>query len=156
MNNIIEIELNNNKDYKNKFNQNRISKELNNYILNEIKSINLTDRIILEIETKFKITEEEKENLVKMIKLSFNDELKELKILEKVSFNKSLILIGLGIMSLIIYYLLLNMIFISEFILIIGWLFIWEAIYELLFSKIKNKISQIRRNQLIHSKIIFK
>ena len=46
MNNIIEIELNNKNDYKNTFNNNRISKELKNYILNEMKSTNLKNKTI--------------------------------------------------------------------------------------------------------------
>lgn len=156
MNNIIQIELNNKKDYINKFNNNRISKELHNYILNEIKSINLKDKITLEIQSKFEIKEEEQKNLVKMIKLTYKDDLDELKLYEKKQMKRAIFLMLIGIIILLTYYLSNNLFFVSEFILIIGWLIIWESANVLLFSKNDNKVKQKRRKQLIHSNIIFR
>ena len=156
MNNIIDIELNNKSDYKNKFNNNRISNELNTYILNEVKALTLKDKIILEMDNKVKLSEEEQTELVKMIKLSFKDDLDELKIYERRLLNQSLILLIIGVILLLAYYFAINVFFVSEFILIIGWLFIWEAGDLFLFTRRENQIKQIRREQLIHSKIIFK
>lgn len=45
MKNIIEITLNEKEDYLNKFNHKRISKDLNDYILEECRRIDLNDSI---------------------------------------------------------------------------------------------------------------
>ena len=127
MNNIIEIELHNKEDYKNKFNNNRISEELDKYILNEIKTSKLNDKITIEIASKFELKLEEQKELVKMIKLSYKDDLDELKLYEKIEIRKALILLCIGIIILLAYYLSNNIFFFSEFILIIGWLIIWES-----------------------------
>ena len=156
MNNIIEIELNNKNDYKNKFNNNRISEELNTYISNEVKALNLDDKITLEIDNKIKLNENEQKELVKMIKLSYKEDLDELKIYERRLNNQSLLLLGIGIMILLAYYFAINILFVSEFTLIIGWLFIWEAGDLFLFTRRENKMKQERRKQIIHSKILFK
>ena len=156
MNYIIEVELNNKTDYKNKFNNNRISEELDKYILNETKSVKLNDKIIIEIDNKIELTEEEKKELIKMIKLSYKDDLKELIIYEKRTIKYSLILLLIGSIILLAYYLFNNIFFISEFILIIGWLLIWESADIFLFSRIENRMKQIKRKQLIHSNIIFR
>lgn len=156
MNNIIEIELNNKKDYKNKYNDNRISEELKNYILNETKTIELKDRITIEIDTKFEFLEIEQRDLIKMIKLSYKDDLDELIIYERKLNYQSLILLGIGAIILLFYYLSNNLFFVSEFILIIGWLFIWEAADIFLFIRRKNILKQIKRKQLIKSNILFK
>ncbi|MBQ3021626.1 MAG: hypothetical protein IJD92_05345 [Bacilli bacterium] len=155
-NNIIEIELNNKKDYKNKFNNNRISEELDRYILNETKSVKLKDRITIEIQPKFELTEDEERDLIKMIRLSYKDDLDELKIYEKLLIQQSIKILILGLIILLVYYLSNNLFFISEFILIIGWLLIWEAADIILFSRTENKIKQTRRKQLIHCNIVFK
>ena len=49
MNHIINIELNKKEDYINKFNNKRISSDLDSYILNEIKTVKLIDKITIEI-----------------------------------------------------------------------------------------------------------
>lgn len=156
MNNIVNIELNNRKDYINKYNKKRISSDLDMYILNETKTVGLKDKIVIEIETKLNLTKEEQKELVAMIKLSYKDDLDELKIYEKKILEKAFILLAIGVVILIAYYLSNNLFFVSEFILIVGWLFIWEAFNGFIFSKTDNIIKQIRRKQLIHSKILFK
>lgn len=156
MNHIINIELNKKEDYINKFNNKRISQDLNNYILEEIKTVELNNKITIEIDPKFKITEEEQKELVSMIKLSYKDDLEELLIYEKKIITKALILLAIGIIILVAYYLLNNVFFLGEFILIIGWLMIWEAADGLIFSRTENRVKQTRRNQLIHSNIYFR
>ena len=156
MNHIINIELNKKEDYINKFNNKRISQDLNNYILEEVKTVELNNKITIEIDPKFKMTEEEQKELVSMIKLSYKDYLEELLIYEKKIITKALILLAIGIIILVAYYLLNNAFFFGEFILIIGWLMIWEAADGLIFSRKENRVKQTRRNQLIHSNIYFR
>lgn len=156
MNHIINIELNKKEDYINKFNNKRISADLDNYILNETKTVKLTDKITIEIDSKSKLTEEEQKNLVSMIKLSYKDDLDELLIYEKKIISKAIILMLIGVIILLAYYLSNNLFFVSEFILIIGWLMIWEAADGLIFSRTDNRMKQTRRKQLIHSNIYFR
>ena len=59
MNHIINIELNKKEDYINKFNNKRISQDLNNYILEEIKTVELNNKITIEINHNFKMNNEE-------------------------------------------------------------------------------------------------
>ena len=47
MNHIINIELNKKEDYINKFNNKRISQDLNNYILEEVKTVELNNKITI-------------------------------------------------------------------------------------------------------------
>lgn len=156
MNHIINIEINKKEDYINKFNNKRISADLDNYILNEVKTVKLTDKITIEIDSKSKLTEEERKNLVSMIKLSYKDDLDELLIYEKKIISKAIILMLIGVIILLAYYLSNNLFFVSEFILIIGWLMIWEAADGLIFSRTDNRMKQTRRKQLIHSNIYFR
>lgn len=156
MNHIINIELNSKEDYINKFNNKRISSDLDSYILNEIKTVKLTDKITIEINSNFDLTKEEQKELVSMIKLSYKDDLDELLLYEKKIMSKAIILLIIGIIILLIYYLSNNLFFISEFILIIGWLMIWEAANGLIFSRTENRIKQVRRKQLIHSHMYFR
>ena len=156
MNHIINIELNKKEDYINKFNNKRISADLDNYILNEAKTVKLTDKITIEIDSKFKLTEEEQKELVAMIKLSYKDDLDELLMYEKKIKSKAIILMLIGVIILLAYYLSNNLFFVSEFILIIGWLMIWEAADGLIFSRTENRVKQTRRRQLMYSHIYFR
>ena len=156
MNHIINIELNKKEDYINKFNNKRISLDLDNYILNEAKTVKLTDKITIEIDSKFKLTEEEQKDLISMIKLSYKEDLDELLMYEKKIMSKAIILMLIGVIILLAYYLSNNLFFVSEFILIIGWLMIWEAADGLIFSRTENRVKQTRRRQLIHSNIYFR
>ena len=85
MNHIINIELNKKEDYINKFNNKRISADLDNYILNEAKTVKLTDKITIEIYSKFELTEEEQKDLVSIIRVSYKDDWDELLIYDNLS-----------------------------------------------------------------------
>ena len=156
MNNKISICLNEKKDYINKFNQNRISQELYEYIINEAKTISLKGKINIEIKiNQFTLTDLEKEQLSKIIKLTFEDDINDLIYFDNKLILKDLILLLIGIIITFICFLFKNLPPISEIILILGWLMIWEALDKLLFSRTENKIKIIRRKQLIKSKITF-
>ena len=156
MNNKISICLNEKKDYINKFNQNRISQELYEYIINEAKTISLKGKINIEIKiNQFTLTDLEKEQLSKIIKLTFEDDINDLMYFDNKLILKDLILLLIGIIITFICFLFKNLPPISEIILILGWLMIWEALDKLLFSRTENKIKIIRRKQLIKSKITF-
>ena len=151
--NIIEIELKNKVDYKNKFNSERISTEMKDYILNEIKTINLKSKIKIIITCKEKLTLHDKEELNKLIKKTFKDDLYDIEIEYKIKIKNACIIMLIGIILLLGYYLINNTFFISEYILIIGWLLIWESAALFLFDSGKIKIKEIRVEQLINSEV---
>jgi len=155
MKNIIEITLNNKKEYLNKYNNNRISKELNDYILEECKTIELNNDIELHIDVKFKINDNEKHKLLDMIRENYGSSIREIEILLKKIYLLNILMILSGTVFLMFYFISSNIPVISEFILIIGWILIWEGIYNILYQSFKNAINIKRRKKLTNCKIIF-
>lgn len=151
--NKIEVELKDKKDFVNKYNNNRISNELYNYIKEESKLINLKEKININIKTNFKMTDKEKELLALNIKKTSQEELNDMEYIENKILLKELLLLGLGITVIFFFYLLRSNQFISEIILIVGWLIIWEALDRLLFTRTKNKLAIKRLKQIIKSDI---
>ncbi len=90
-----------------------------------------------------------------MIKLSIADDIKELEMILKKYFIQDIILLALGIAALIIYISIKNLSVLSEVVLIIGWVFIWESIYNIFFSRTEIKYKIRKRKQLLKSDIIF-
>lgn len=155
MNNILQITLKNKKDYINSFNNDRISRDLNDYILEESKTFNIKKKIEIRIKPEFEMTEEEKNKLVDMIRLSYNDDVKEISYLIKKLIARNIFMFLLGLFILILYYFESNLPIMSEVILIIGWVLIWETIYNLFFAGLKNSTIKKRRLQLVNSNISF-
>lgn len=155
MNNILQITLKNKKDYINSFNNDRISRDLNDYILEESKTFNIKKKIEIRIKPEFEMTEEEKNKLVDMIRLSYNDDVKEISYLIKKLITRNIFMFLLGLFILILYYFESNLPIMSEVILIIGWVLIWETIYNLFFAGLKNSTIKKRRLQLVNSNISF-
>ena len=153
--NIIKINLKNKDDYRNEFNSSKLSFSLNNYILDEAKSINIKQKIEFVIKTDFEMTEEEKEELVTMIRSNFGTDIGELLTLSKHENLMNLGILLVGFIIIILYLFLLKEKLISELASIIGCVFIWKAICNLLFKGVENKLKIIRRKQIISGKIIF-
>lgn len=156
MNNKIEINLNDKESYINKFNNNRISSELFEYILEEIKTINIKDKLEINIYTNsLDLTDKEKEKLACMIKDTYQEDFNDLIYIDNILTFKELIMLLIGVLIIIIYVLFNDYQVISEIILIIGWLIIGEALERLFFSKTEAKYKIKRRKQIIKSKINF-
>ena len=91
LDNKIEVLLHDRDDYVNIFNNDRISSDLDDYILNETKTIGLKEHIIIEIKSEFDMSDDEKNKLRDMIKLSFYDDIIELNVFEKTLLKKNII-----------------------------------------------------------------
>lgn len=156
LDNKIEVFLHDRDDYVNIFNNDRISSDLDDYILNETKTIGLKEHIIIEIKSEFDMSDDEKNKLRDMIKLSFYDDIIELNVFEKNLLKKNIIFMIIGVLFILMYFLFNNFIIINELLLIIGWLFVSESIYALIFGSSDNNIKIIKRKQLVNSDIIFK
>lgn len=156
LDNKIEVLLHDRDDYVNIFNNDRISSDLDDYILNETKTIGLKEHIIIEIKSEFDMSDDEKNKLRDMIKLSFYDDIIELNVFEKTLLKKNIIFMIIGVLFILMYFLFNEFIIINELLLIIGWLFVSESIYALIFGRSDNNIKILKRKQLVNSDIFFK
>lgn len=154
---VIEISFDEKDDYINQFNQQKLSSDLSNYILEECRGKSLSNRITLNMKIKFKITEIEKEELVRMIHGNYKTDLEEYIIILKHSSLKKFIvfLIGIALIYLAYFNSIISSEVIKEIILIIGWVAIWEAAYTWFFESSRNKIRKKRLKQLAKCRVNF-
>ena len=154
---IIEISFDEKDDYINQFNETKLSNNLSNYILEECRGKSLSNRITLNIKANFKISNKEKEEFIKMIHENYKDDLKEYTLILKHSNLKKAIIFFIGIILIYLSYFkeISSNEVISEVILIIGWVAIWEAAYTWFFESDKNRIKAKRLKQLAKCKINF-
>ena len=130
----VNIKLESLEEAKNKFNENILNDELDNYIVTASKHILPKERIILNIHSNSKI---EKENIKSLIHNHYQKKVKQLNKIDKYDDYFRLILLLLGIILIIISEQLT--LFLSELFLIAGWVVIWEMVYDILFTGIKRK-----------------
>ena len=74
----IEVDISEKKYFVSKYNENTLAPELKDYLLNEIIGYDINTKININIDAKFKLTDEEKEHYKKLIIKEFkesNDEL---------------------------------------------------------------------------------
>ena len=151
----INIHLSSKEDYKNKYNENILSYDLSNYILEETKGISSNDKIEFTIICDFEIDDEEKNAIVDMIRNCFGTEVSEIISSSKKQFIANFLIFFIGILFLLLYYVIEPK-FISELTLILGWVFIGEAICNFLYHGIENRNKIKRKKQIINAKIVFK
>ena len=90
-----------------------------------------------------------------MIRENYGVSIRDTELLSKKLFILNITMTITGIIFLVFYFLSSNIPIISEFILIIGWILIWEGIYNVIFQSIKNKIKIRKSQKLTHCKINF-
>lgn len=153
-NNIIKIHLKDAFSYKNIYNDEILSYELSNYILEEIKGKKLRGNIKFIITSAFLMSSEEKEVFVDMIRNNFGADISEMmNIQEKLRIANGLVfLIGL---FLLLIYSLFEMAFISEFILIFCWIFVGESVCNFMYKELEYRYKVKRRKQIVNAKVIF-
>ena len=76
--NIIEIYLNDRNDYKNVFNNNKLSYELSNYILEESKSLSTKQKIKFIVSSSFDMDDKDKNEFVDMLRENFGTDVSEI------------------------------------------------------------------------------
>lgn len=153
---IIEIYLQNKEDYKNPFNENKLSEELSNYILEECKGLSYNCKIELDIKTKFKMSSEERIKLISMLRSKFGLDVRENLVYMNNLVKKNIFLFLFGCLFIVISVGINELTpIMSEIILIIGWVSVWEVVYSLFFSDYKRRLQIKRFRQLSNSKIKF-
>ena len=148
MDNVMKITLKKKEDYISKFNDDTISAELSAYILEECRGYKFNDDISIEITSEYKMTAMEKEKLIDMIRSNFGIEVSENLNYQKRSIIIDFTLFILGIIGFFIYFISKSIPILSDFIMILCWVVIWEAAYDLIFTKLRNKIDIERKRKL--------
>lgn len=154
MENIIKIHLKEKENYKNIYNEEILSYKLRNYILEETKGISTKQKIKFIVHSDFEMEEIDKNNLVDMIRNNFGADISEIiNLVKKQRMTNGLILF-IGIIFVIIHSLLKTGL-LSEFTLIFGWVFLGEAICNILYKEVENKYKISRRKQIVNAKVLF-
>lgn len=153
--NVINISLASKDEYQNPYNKKRLASELSNYLLEESKFISPSEKINIVIKTSFEMGQEEKEELVDMIRNNYGTDVSELIIISKKLKKLDFIIFIMGLIALLAYFLIPIKFIASEVTLIIGWVFIWEATYNFIFKGTKNKFQILRRKQIINGEVKF-
>ncbi len=144
----INIILKKEEDFYNYFNDTKISKELSDYIIEECYGEPINNNIVINIYHSFSLNQKEKNKMIELIKQNYSIKIQDEKYYLTLDHSKEILLFALGIILLILYYTFFKTIdIISEILLIIGWLAIWEATYNFLFIGYnkKNKITRLKK-----------
>lgn len=154
MKKIINIYLKDANDYKNKFNEDILSYQLSNYILEEVKGMDTRQKIEFNVSTEFEITEIEKNTLVDMIRNNFGADISEIMNIAKKQRVIHYLILIISIIFIVISSLL-KVKLLSQITLILGWILLGESICNFLYKgmEINHKIS--RRKQIVNAKITF-
>lgn len=147
----INITIENHNDIYNKFNDEFLNDELDNFLFNNSKSIKLKEKITINIKGKF--TKEEEDTIKKTINNHYNHKYDHLKIIDKYDDIYRFILLIIGILLIIISENLIS--FISELFLIAGWVVIWEMVYDIIFNQLKRTKNKNHYHKLAQAQINF-
>lgn len=152
----IVLTLDNENIYKNPFNENKLSDALSNYILEECKGFDYNSEIEIHIKTNFDVKREEKINIINMIRTNYGNEIKENDVYMNHLIRRNILFFLGGCLFTAYSFLVEDVsVILSEIILIIGWIGIWEVVYSIFFSESKKRLETKRLRQLANSKIIF-
>ena len=140
----VNIKLETLEDATNKFNNEVLSEELDNYVIHSCLHTLHKERIILNVNGLSK--KEEQEQLKKIIHHHYQNKVKQLSKIDKYDDYFRIILLLLGILLIIISEQFTALL--SELFLIAGWVVVWEIVYDILFTGVKRK-----RDKKIYQKL---
>lgn len=148
---IITIYTDDIKEVVSHFNDNIITEELHNYVMHQCLGLSVQGKLTL----KFigNLSSNEQEQIKVSIRNYYKFHIDHYKNIDKYDEWIRLALLILGV-ALIFVSQKFDYV-INEFILIIGWLAIWELGYDILFDKRKRKRDYLRYKQIYSCKIEF-
>lgn len=152
MENVIKIHLRDKKDYQNSYNGDILSHKLRNYILDEVKAMEKDFSIV--VTSDFEMFEQDRETFCMMIRESFGTDISDILVLSRRQRIANLTIFLLGLIFLLIY-TFFKVAFLSEFILILGWVLLGEAICNFLYNGVENRMKMRKRKRIVNAKIIF-
>lgn len=154
MKTIININLKKKDDFYSRYSTKKLSSEITDFIYNECYGENYKNNIIINIYTKLKLSDKEKNAMIDTIRRTFGLKVQdEIYYYKKAKFKKTILFL-IGIVLIVIYYLSFIEV-LSEIILILGWLAIWESVYSFLADSSKDYICIYRLRKLASARIYF-
>ena len=154
MKTMININLKKKEDFYSRYSNQKLNSELTDFIYNECYGEDYKNNIVINIYTKLKISKNKKNDIKYNIRRTFGLKVQdELYYYEKAKFKKTILFL-IGIVLIVIYYLSFIEV-LSEIILILGWLAIWESVYSFLADSSKDYIRIYRLRKLASSRIYF-
>lgn len=154
---VINITIKNIDDIYSQFNSKKLSDELGSYIYNQSLSINLKKQLVIKFCTDSAYSDEENNFIKRIVKQYFEGIINETKNYYKYNRIKKIFLFMLGIVLIFLSHFvnIKNEFIISEVLLIIGWVAIWEVFDNILLVESKKRFKIKKCKQLISSKILF-
>ncbi len=153
----ININIHNGKDLVSKYNDDTLSPELKEFILNELVGVSVKRKVTIYMKYDKDLSEEDQKVIKKIIRDEFRETLDELEYERKKSDIQKLFLTFLGIAFIICSNLFGEMGTILTSVLeIFGWVAVWEVAYAIFFTDLSRKHKERRINQILKAEIIFK
>ena len=145
----IEIDLSNDDDLLERYSENKISKEMLEYIIKQARFIDRSEKFKIVINKKY----ETNKDIIKMIKEGLKDEY-NISIKQRHNNNmKQLWLMILGIIFLFLSTLIKEDVIWKEILLISAWVPIWEMIEVELFPDVEGRKRRKIIKKLLNSEI---
>ena len=154
MNTEILVNLNKKRDFYNKFSNVKINDKLSEYIYNESLEGDYKNKVIINISCREKITDEEKQNMIDIIRRNYGIQVKDLLFTYEKEQDKKAILLVVGIALIIVYYTGFASI-LKDVVLMFGWLAICSSVYGLIFSSTRSYIKIKRLKNLSKARVYF-
>lgn len=157
MKNQITINIKDKDDYTSPYNQEKLHPELLSYILEEHKGIPLHQDIEIVVKSPKIFNQEEKEKFVTILRSDLGQDIKESYLIMKFILIRSILLLFFGILFIVFSFYLskFSTSVISEVLLIIGWVGVWESTYILLFDNTHTRIKIKHYKKLVSAKVLF-
>lgn len=154
----VEVDISEKKYFTSKYNENTLAPELKDYLLNEIIGYDINTKININIDAKFKLTDEEKEHYKKLIVKEFKESNDELEYEIELGNIKKLTLLLIGVSFVIASYFFANIMgeILEEILMVFGWVALWEVAYAIFFTDASRRRKIKRNNQIIHANIKYK
>lgn len=151
--NDIIIDLDNDEEYLNVYDDNKINDNLANYIMDSI--VDLSYDVNLNIKFKYKVDSEKIDNVKEKINYTFKFLERQNESYIKKSNFRNIFLILLGILFFWLYKLLdvYNLSVISEIMNILSWVALWSFGENLLFARRKFNIKRKKIKKVFNAKI---
>lgn len=150
MEKIIEADILNLDDFFEKYNKDLVSKDLINYILENLRDVSNKAEIKIILNKKIKY------NLADILRNSFINEYQQMGKEHFYDNKMQIIYFALGIIMLVISIILKDKALLEELFLIGGWVLIWETVEIEFFGDAINRRKRKLLKRLINSQIIEK
>lgn len=142
-------------DYTCPYNNKKLNSELLSYILDENKGIPFHHIIEISVHSPHRFSKNEKDDFVTILRSNLGQDIKEYYLEMKLTYIRAIILFLVGMIFILFSSIFSNPKLISEILLIIGWVGIWESCYIFLFERIHTRVQIKKLKKLVNAKVLF-